>query len=525
MKVLVRFGIGLLLLIVLLLVLPFFIDVNKYQDQYRPLLEAALNRKISVKDIRLALLPYIGVRVADFVVQDDPTFSADPFASLASLDVHVRVWPLFIGHVDVDEIVLREPIITLVKNRQGQINVSTMGKHGAPKPASDGPLPSTPAEGPLKVLTLLGLDRLAVSSGQLTYRDGSTATPTTYALREVNAQLEHVYLGQTARLHVTALMQPLDLPVTVDGTVGPLSEALDLETVHLQLASGHNANPGGSVAVPVRLPSKKPLTINDVHIQAELNGHEAQLNQLSFQLFQGQVDGQATTTLGSESPPFTGKLSVQGVHLGPLMETIGLEQIWVSGTAVGEVTVQGRGFSKPSLIRTLKGSGHLTLKDGRIEGINLYKEAMTVLNAVGFTQDMVKFTVFSLLDSDVAIKAGRLSVNQFRMECPGFQVTANGTVGFDQTLNLHASLNLSEALSQKVVGASPGVKVALSQGRMKVPLVITGTTQAPSFGFDTEAVKAQVEAQAKAKAAEASGNLLSNVLQKSQNALKKLFGQ
>ena len=60
---------------------------------------------------------------------------------------------------------------------------------------------------------------------------------------------------------------------------------------------------------------------------------------------------------------------------------------------------------------------------------------------------------------------------------------------------------------------------------MKMPLVITGTTQAPSFGLDPEAVTAQVDARAKAKAAEATGNLLSNVLQKSQNALMKPFGQ
>jgi len=525
MKVLVRSGIGLLLLLVLLLVLPSLIDLNKYQDEYRPLLEAALNRKITVKNIRLTLLPYIGVRVADFVVQDDPTFNADPFASLASLDVRVRVLPLFIGHVEVDQIVLQEPVMTVVKDRQGRFNVSTIGKQ-APKATSDAPLPAAPAEGQLKLLAMLGLDRLAVTRGQLLYRDVSTAArPTAYSLREVDAQLEHVHLGQTAQLHVTALVQPLDLPVTVDGTIGPLAETLDLETVHLQLVSGHSASPGSSIAVPVALPSKKPLLVKDLQVGAELNGHEARLNQLSFQLFQGRVSGQATATLGSDSPPFQSKFSVQGVQLGPLMETLGLERIWVSGTGAAELAAQGRGFSKPSLMRGLKGSGHLTLKDGRIEGINLFKEAMMVLNAAGFSQEMVKFTIFSLLDSNFEIKAGRLNVNQFRMECPGYQVTANGTVGFDQALNLHVSLNLSEALSQQILGASPAVKVALTQGRMKVPLVITGTTQAPSFGLDTEAVKAQVEAQAKAKAAEATGNLLSNVLQKSQNALKKLFGQ
>ncbi len=525
MQVLVRIGVVVLLFVVLVLVLPFLIDLNRYQDQYRPLIETSLNRKIAVRDIRLTLLPKIGARVADFVVQDDPSFSSEPFASLASLDVHVSLMPLLTGHVEVDEIALREPVITLVKNRQGQINVSTMGKQGAPKPDTRVSVPTPSSEGPLKVLALLGLDRVSLTEGQLSYRDLSAPTPVAYTLQEVNAQLEHVHLGQTASLHLAALVQPLNLPVTVDGTFGPLTDTLDLEALHLLLVSGHGASPGASVVVPVTLPSKKPLTIKDVQISAELKGYEARLHNLSFHLFHGQVTGQGVMTLGSELPPFNGKVSVQGVQLGPLMETAGLERVWVSGTAAAELAVQGRGFSKPSLTRVLKGSGHLILKDGRIEGINLFQQAMSLLKPVGFSPDLVNFTVFSLIDSNLEIKAGRLNVSQFRMECPGFHVTVNGTVGFDQTLNLRASLNLSETLSQQIGGALPAIKVAMTQGRMKVPLVITGTTQAPSFGLDTEAIKAQVQAQVKAKAGEAAGGLLSNVFQKGQDTLKKLFGQ
>jgi AsmA protein len=59
--------IGLLIVVVLLvgaiLALPFLIDLNKYQDQYKPLIEDALNRKVQVQDIRLTLWPRIVARV------------------------------------------------------------------------------------------------------------------------------------------------------------------------------------------------------------------------------------------------------------------------------------------------------------------------------------------------------------------------------------------------------------------------------------------------------------------------------
>lgn len=524
MKTLIRIGVVLLLLIILLLGLPFLIDLNKYQERYRPLIEAALNRKVTVKDVRLTLLPQIGARIADLVVQDDLAFSSDSFASLASVDVRVSVLPLLMGRVEVDEIVLREPIITLVRNRQGDLNVYTIGKQDKTKPASV-PVPQTPGEGPLKVLALLGLDRVAVIKGQLSYRDLSAATLSSYALQELNVEIRHVRLGETATIHLTTMTQPLGLPLTVEGTIGPLDQTLDLEKVHLQLISGHSPGAGRAVAVPVTLPSKKPLTIKDLQISAELNGREARLQNLSFELHQGRVTGQAQATLGSDLPPFNGRIAMQDLQLGPLMDNAGVDRVSVSGTVHGDIVVQGRGFAKPLLTRNLKGSGHLVLKDGRLEGINLFQEAMSLLNTVGFSQEMVKFTIFSILDSTFEIKGGWLNVSQFRMECPGFQVTANGTVGFDQTLNVKASLNLSEALSKQIIQGSPAVNVALMQGRMKIPLTITGTTQSPSFGLDTEALKGQVKDAVKAKAAEAAGGFISNALEKSHNALKRLFGQ
>ena len=85
-----KIAIGLLVLVVLLigdvLALPFLIDLNKYQDQYKPLIEEALHRKVQLKDIRLTIWPRIGARMADFAVLDDPAFSADPIVSLSPLD-------------------------------------------------------------------------------------------------------------------------------------------------------------------------------------------------------------------------------------------------------------------------------------------------------------------------------------------------------------------------------------------------------------------------------------------------------
>ena len=142
MKILIGIGAVMLLLIILIVVLPFLIDLNRYQDRYRPLIEEALNRKVELKDIRLTLWPRIGARIGGFIVQDDPAFRTGPFASLSSLDVGVKLLPLLGGKVDVEEITLRDAVITVLKNAQGQLNLSTLGA----KPQAPSPKPEVPVQ-------------------------------------------------------------------------------------------------------------------------------------------------------------------------------------------------------------------------------------------------------------------------------------------------------------------------------------------------------------------------------------------
>ena len=550
-KVLLIAGLLLLLMVVLVLLLPFVVDLNAYQAQYLPVIEEALNRKIELKDIRLTIIPRIGVRVAGFTVMDDPAFSTGPFASLTSLDVGVKLWPLLSKRIEVEEVTLRDPVITVIKNAQGVLNTSTIGKKGAPKAEAPAKAPTPPpaAEGPLHILTLLAVDRVAVSGGQLTYRDQSAAKPTEYVLQKLEFLLKSVRLGETARVHAATTVQPYNLPVTVDGTLGPLTESLDLKTIDLMIGLGNIAlavkgsDVGGDLKLavtsptintadlPVTLPLKKPIEAKDLKVAVAVKGPQARLQNLSLNLFGGQLAAQGGLTTGSAAPPFDGKVAIQGIQLGPLMEAVGTDKVSVSGTAALNLSVRGAGFSMPDLTRALEGPGRIQIKDGKIEGINLLKEAFALLKAVGVKQDTANATVFSTIESDLKIKRGIITVERLLMNSHDFQATANGTVGFDQTLNLKANLNLSEALTKSIAGVSPVARFAAKGGRMTVPLLITGTAQAPSYALDTKAIGTRVQEQVKEQAKEKLGEVLKGKgappggLEKGEDALKKLFGQ
>ena len=543
--------IGLLLVVVLIvggiLALPFLIDLNKYQDQYKPLIEDALNRKVQLQGIRLTIWPRIGARVDGFVVLDDPAFGSSSFASLNSLDIGVKLLPLLSGKVEVEEITLRNPVITVIKNKNGVLNVSTIGRTGValPKTPSRAPIPST--EGPLKILALLAVDRVSIAGGTLNYRDQSGATPVEYTVQDMELLLQSVRLGQSPTLHVGMLVQPINLPVKLDGIFGPLKESTDIDAINFKLALGkidfivtgktvgQNASLNISAPIintanlPVALPLQSPVDVKNLQIAAEIQGQNVLLQQLSFQLFDGQVTAEGNVTSGSETPPFTGKTTIQGMQLGPALNALATTQVSMSGTAGANLSVQGRGFSMTDLTKSFEGTGHMAVKDGKIEGVNLLQEAISILKVAGISLDNATATVFSMIETDLAIKQGTVHVQRLLMDSHDFQATGGGTIGFDQTLNLTVNLNLSEDLSQKIAGSSPAAKFAMKDGRLSLPLMITGTAQAPSYGLDMKGLTGKVQEQARKKVEETIGGLLKgttkpeDVKQQGRDLLKGLL--
>jgi AsmA protein len=610
MRKLLVIGILLILIVVMVMLVPFLVDLSAYESQYRPLIEEALNRKVAFKDIRLTIVPQVGVRLRDFTIFDDPAFSGGAFASLSSLDVGVKIWPLLKRRVEVQEIALRDPVIMIIKNAEGVLNTSTLGKKG---PAQAGPSAVPPSvEAPLHVLTLLAVDQVSIKDGQLIYKDQSASKPTEYVLQKLKLSLQGVGLGSTAVLRASTTLQPVNLLLTVDGSFGPLQETLDLATFifnvgigksffeikgnaiggnvrmavsspsvstadlpvalpltkpvelrNLHVAAEGNASrihfgsvdfmvplgknaltvKGNSVGeqtslkltalavntadLPFALPLKKPIEATDVQGTAELDSSRIRLQNLSFNLFGGSTTTSGLLTMQGHPPPFEGRLSLQGVQLGPVFEALGSDKVAISGAAAAQFVLQGRGFSVPDLTNALEGTGQLAVKEGKIEGINLLKEAAALLRAAGIRQDLANATVFSLIDMKLATRRGIITVERLLMDSHDFQTIGAGTIGFDKSMKMRVSLNLSEALSRSIVSASPIAKLTMTKGRIAVPMIITGTTDAPVYSLDAETVGVKAQEQVKEKL----GELLKEkgggrgTIEKGEETLKKLFGQ
>src|SRR5262252_2339340 len=122
-------------LVVLLLIAPFLIPVNRFRPTIEEKASAALGRKVQVGDLSLSLLGG-ALSAKDLSIGDDPKFSPSPFLTAKSLSVGVEMMPLiFSKQLNVTGITIEEPQVTLLKNAAGEWNYSSLGNSGG-TPAS-----------------------------------------------------------------------------------------------------------------------------------------------------------------------------------------------------------------------------------------------------------------------------------------------------------------------------------------------------------------------------------------------------
>lgn len=140
-RVLKWIAIVIAIIIVIVLVLPFVINVNDFRPRIESELTNALGRNVTVGNLSLSL--WSGSLAADNIaIADDPAFSNEPFVKAQSLNVGVNMVPLiFSKTLEIRNITLTQPQVSLLRTPAGKWNFSTIGQSsagGGAQPASAG---------------------------------------------------------------------------------------------------------------------------------------------------------------------------------------------------------------------------------------------------------------------------------------------------------------------------------------------------------------------------------------------------
>jgi AsmA protein len=213
--------IGIGVLIVLLIVVPFFIPVNQFKPTIEEKASAALGRKVQLGNLSLSLL-HGALTAQDLSVGDDPKFSPSPFLTAKSISVGVEIMPLiFSKQLNVTDITIDEPQVTLLRDANGVWNYSTMGASvstSAPaeaKPAAAA-TPAAPSATPD-----ISVKKLELKNGKIVVGSTTSQQRTTYD--HVNVKASDFSLNSKFPVSVSAGL-PGGGSLKLDGNVGPIDK-------------------------------------------------------------------------------------------------------------------------------------------------------------------------------------------------------------------------------------------------------------------------------------------------------------
>jgi AsmA protein len=145
-KVIKWIAIIIAILVVLILVLPFLINVNDFRPRIESELTNALGRKVTVGNLSLSL--WSGSLAADNIaIADDPAFGNAPFVKADALKVGVNVIPLiFSKTLQIRNITLTRPQVSLLRTPAGKWNFSTLGSSASQAASESGAAPQEPGK-------------------------------------------------------------------------------------------------------------------------------------------------------------------------------------------------------------------------------------------------------------------------------------------------------------------------------------------------------------------------------------------
>ncbi len=278
--------------------------------------------------------------------------------------------------------------------------------------------------------------------------------------------------------------------------------------------------------VPVTMPVRQPFTVEDLQIEADVEGLQVSIPRIAARAFGGTVTAEGEWNGATDVPTFTMKGVFEGFPVESVTRAAPFSTVGMTG--MGALHWNFAGAARRDGAPIVKGPVRLVLQRGKLIGFDLVEELEQVLSMHGQLGPKTGFTAYDLIRADGELVESGLVVPAVAVEGQAFSSRGAGMLGFDRSLKVQGELVLPPPVSEKILRKYPMAKVALKDERFVIPYVVKGTLDTPRLGLDAKVLGAQVKnlvRETVEKALNGDDEEVQQLLKKGEDALKKFFGR
>ena len=503
-RILTIAGAALGVLILILILIPFFVSGNTFRPKLESMASQALGRKVQIGNLDFSLLS--GSLSADNLsIADDPNFSQSPFLTASSLKIGVKVWPLITSkQLEVTSITIDKPVVHLISNASNQWNYSTLANTGK----------STPSQPSSSGTENLTVGRLDVNHGEVTMMSAGAKSPSVYS----NVEMETKNFSLASAFPVTLSM---DLPgggtMKLNGTAGPVNATnatftpveADVKIDSLDIAKSGFVESSSGLSGIVDLTNHLSAANAKAHLKGVATMRKLKLAAngapsgvpiaMDFDLDYSMPDTSGTLNSGllhighaqaNVKGTFATKAAVTSINMNAAGQGMPIDDIVAALPAFGVILPSGSTLHGGTLSMNvhaqgassaLVATGNVGAFNTRLAGFDLGSKLSAVSKITG-AHFPSGDTQIQRLTSNINYSPAGMQASNIDLVVVGIgQVTGSGTLSANNALNFHFVAQLSASGAGGAVGGVLGNSLGKGVSMTKLPFAVQGTASQPKI--------------------------------------------
>jgi len=553
-KILKITGGVLALILVALVAIPFFVDLNDYRGKMEAAIEKQVPGKAELGKIHFSLFPYVGIKIDSLAI-------GDKTIETGTISFRVHLKSLLYAKI-ITGLVMETPKVQMDKVAKLSPQTETPAET---KPFS---LEEVMKEQPW--ISNVVIEEVKITDAQIIEKEKPLLQDLNFRITDIQLKDPEKPMSLSFSMRYRGLKTGLDTQLWADPVkkTGRIDNAtlyagktnfqikgnvqakqaipyvdvsLDSESIHLDDFKAFYPVAANLEGATLHVQAKGPMTklvIDGKFNAKELKYGEYNLSALildflletgskvtvrdaGFGIFNGKISTKGFMGLG-EQKPYDLNFAAEGV------DVVSLTQKTVSGKANFHFRAHGDNLDTANAAKSLRGEGEMQLADGKIHTTNLIQSAFSegVANAVKGAMALSKGpkevalpgaeeegTPYKTITLPFVVEDGFFKVQNLRVVSNDMEGVFTGAIGLtDFSLDLRGDTLFAPELTASII-KDEKVRgyVAEGDGRLRIPVHVTGTLQDPSVGPDStyvgqlftrgvkkayqEEVKAQIQQQ------------------------------
>lgn len=439
--------------------------INNNKEYIVEQIEDATGRKAEVDTIGLNIFGGLGIQLTDFKLRDDPRFSENHFVSASRLIVNVEFFPLLRKQLAVKKVILSNPYISIIKNKNGVYNFESVARSGEEQDPQQED--ENGEQGKQFSIALV-----EISNGEISYNDEQNATSLRLKKvdvssgnigtdKPINIESSLALLSEQQNVHFSAKAGPLDSGYSFEDT--PISGNITITSLNTDELQRNFPD------LEKLLPYEPGLS-GPLDLKLEFDGRSTALTISSIDLSAGVFgSGQQNFHINGSMGPFgrgftTDNLKVSlDFELGPVM----FEKIREFEPLTG------------SFPKELKGSGPVSVS-GSVKG-DFSSPALNSMELNGSNAELKYGDLFHkpsdlefIINADADISPGTFTIKNSETTLGGLVLDTKGTIKIGGATVVDLKLQSNKAGLGEIANSFPIAKQYSPSGKFQIETEITG---------------------------------------------------